>query len=64
MKPTVQPTLLPEPERRRVALHWIGRQKMDISPEDFTCWTCNGHNNGCESAWDAYNTSGDCLEMK
>lgn len=58
-----EPTLLPEPRRRAVALYWRNKQQLPIAPEEFTCWNCKQHGD-CESAWDAYNTDGDCLEMK
>ncbi len=32
-------------------------------PEDFTCWRCKEESE-CMSAWDLYNTGGDCLEEK
>ena len=31
--------------------------------QDFTCYQCNDSHN-CRSAWDWYNTNGDCLESK
>jgi hypothetical protein len=32
--------------------------------EKFTCSKCDTETNGCEFAFDGYNTNGDCLAVK
>lgn len=57
-----------EHKRRRglvIVKYQLGPQ-FEAEPgvfERFTCLTCQ-HEAYCDSAWDLYNTGGDCLEMK
>lgn len=56
---------LPMVER---AWFWIGKQSgtarhLYALPHEFTCHGC-GAEPECPSAWDFYNTNGDCLESK
>ena len=46
--------------RAHLALH---RQGLDYAPIEMTCWKCQDEPT-CRSAWDMYNTNGDCLEEK
>lgn len=61
-----------EPEKLKRALPLIREQWRALGlhpgihvpqPAEFTCATCNAEET-CESAWDLYNTDGDCLESK
>lgn len=51
------------------AWYWIGVQQgtgqkpLYAVPSDFTCHDCKAEPT-CPSAWDYYNTDGDCLESK
>jgi hypothetical protein len=47
---------------KRVRLYWLTRQQIPIETP-MTCDTCE-ENHKCPSAFDAYNTDGDCLESK
>ena len=65
-KPAVQIASLSEREEKRsVALKVIQTlpEEWRAAPEDFTCFTCVDWKT-CRSAWDPYNTDGDCLESK
>lgn len=50
------------------AWFWIGKQSgsdahLYALPHEFTCHDCAAEPT-CPSAWDFYNTDGDCLEAK
>lgn len=49
-------------ELKRVRLFWLPRQNIPINTP-MTCDSCED-NASCPSAFDAYNTDGDCLESK
>jgi hypothetical protein len=39
-------------------------KRLGLSFNDYTCAECPESEKGCQSAFDPYNTSGDCLEEK
>jgi hypothetical protein len=41
----------------------LAKQLSSIDPMTMTCWMCHLETT-CPSAWDLYNTDGDCLESK
>lgn len=53
--------------KEKRALKLIDRQFENVhtkpNPEDFRCFYCKEEPT-CPSAWDLYNTGGDCLEEK
>lgn len=58
-----------EDNKRKRALKLIDKQLegepvyTKPAPEDFRCFNCRSEPT-CPSAWDLYNTGGDCLEEK
>lgn len=56
-------------QKRKLALKLIDKQLEGEpvytrpAPEDFRCFNCRSEPT-CPSAWDLYNTGGDCLEEK
>lgn len=61
--------LLPLTDKYKRALKLIDKQLegepvyTKPAPEDFRCFNCRSEPT-CPSAWDMYNTGGDCLEEK
>jgi hypothetical protein len=47
----------------QIRLKALADQPFIDPTKHFTCETCENNDN-CESAFDAYNTDGDCLESK